>query len=225
MDGTSSKEILENDLKTPVGDLLEKMNLTERSVDLLIDYGRLEEEHAAVRDLLERIPNLQLWRSLTVASGAFPKDLQSFRPGAHLITRADWLNWRSQVVGQKLPRKPSFADYSIQYGEYVEPVDNCNPSASIRYTLDDQWLIMRGEALRSKKKENGPGSAQWVANAILLRDRDDFFGEKFSDGDAYIFRMSTKTSRPNGSPMTWIRAGLNHHLTAVSRQIAGLSAL
>jgi T4 beta protein len=220
-----AEEVLTEDLSARLGTLLERLNINETSVDLLIDYGRLDEEHATIKELLERTPKLLRWRSLTVASGAFPKDLQGFRPGSHLVSRADWLNWRGQVLGRTLPRNPSFADYSIQYGEYVEPVDNCNPSASIRYTLEDQWLIMRGEALRSKNKEKGPGSAQWVANAMLLRDRDDFFGAEFSEGDAYISRMSTKTSRPYGSPMTWIRAGLNHHLTVVSRQIASLSAL
>jgi mannose-6-phosphate isomerase-like protein (cupin superfamily) len=40
-----------------------------------------------------------------------------------------------------------------------------NISASIRYTTDDYWVIMRGEGLRNK---GGAGYDQYPANAELL---------------------------------------------------------
>jgi hypothetical protein len=52
-------------------------------------------------------------------------------------------------------------------------------------------------------------------------ERDEFYGEAFSDGDTYIAEMSRK-QKDHGSPMTWIRAGLNHHMSLVSRQIGAL---
>jgi hypothetical protein len=77
---------------------------------------------------------------------------------------------------------------------------------------------MRGEGIFN---EDGPGRAQWNANAMLLMERDEFYGEAFSDGDTYIAEMSRKP-KDHGSPMTWIRAGLNHHMSVVSRQIGAL---
>jgi hypothetical protein len=218
-------EVLANKFTRTITTLRRHLQLTEADLDLLVDYGTLEEESPDLGDVFAKIPRLDAWRSIIVASGAFPKDLQAFKPGIHKIPRSDWHKWKQQIASTRLARKPTFSDYTIQYGKYVEPVDHCNPSASIRYTLDDDWLIMRGEAIIAKKgkdKENGPGSTQWIAHAMLLRDGGEFCGSDFSDGDAYIFAMSQKTGKPCGTPMTWIRAGLNHHLTLVSRQIAGL---
>ena len=77
---------------------------------------------------------------------------------------------------------------------------------------------MRGEGIRN---DDGPGYAGYLGNAILLVGRPEYCGENFSAGDQYIKQMSAQTKR-TGSPETWIRAGINHHLTFVVRQIARL---
>ncbi len=218
-------EILSRTFHKSLAVLRQTLQVGEADTDLLVDYATFQDDSPQLEALLARVPQLRRWRSLIVASGAFPKDLQEFRPGIHKIPRNDWLRWRREIASKKLPRKPIFSDYTIQYGKYTEPVDNCNPSASIRYTLDDAWLIMRGEAIKTKKgKEKGPGSAQWPAYATLLLEREEFCGSDFSAGDAYISAMSKQNGKSNGNPMTWIRAGLNHHITLVSRQIASLHA-
>lgn len=198
--------------------MLGTLSTKVEDVDLLVDYGVYDPEAASIVDLFAKLPHLTRWRSVIVSRGAFPKDLQGFNPGTHIIRRGDWLSWKQEISKKPIARQPSFSDYTIQYGQYREPVDNANPSASIRYTLDEEWLILRGEGIFN---EDGPGRAQWNANAMLLLDRSDFYGETFSDGDSYIARMSRSASE-HGSPMTWIRAGLNHHLTVVSRQIGAL---
>jgi hypothetical protein len=109
------------------------------------------------------------------------------------IDRRDWMAWRHLIEEPRGLRKPSFSDYTIQYGRYVEPPDNCNPSASIRYTLPEQWLVMRGEGIMNKK---GPGREQWPANAMLLCERKEFYGSTFSSGDRYIFRVSNGNGKP-----------------------------
>ncbi len=91
-----------------------------------------------------------------------------------------------------------------------------NVSASIRYTTTDDWLVMRGEGLKNK---NGPRHAQYAANAQLLVERKEFCGSDFSEGDAYIWRAAHGENAGPGNPEAWLRAGLNHHLTFVVRQI------
>ena len=97
---------------------------------------------------------------------------------------------------------------------------------SIRYTLDEEWLIMRGEAVRGRAASNAdearPGREQWNAHAQLLCDDGNlFYGETFSWGDAFIRERSVKIEN-HGSPEIWLRAGINHHMTVVSQQIANL---
>ena len=163
---------------------------------------------------------LREWRSLSVIAGSFPKDLSAFpKNGQYTQQRLDWLSWLYQVNRRPpLQRLPTFGDYTIQHPFFSEPPRHMNFSASIRYTSGDYWVVMRGEGVRN---ETGPGYAQWPANAFLLRERREFCGSDFSYGDAYIEEMSSQLAA-TGNPETWLRAGINHHLTFVARQIASL---
>lgn len=211
-------EVIDEEFADHVANSVKALGASTSDLDLLIDYGVFNSNAPGITELLARVPDVQSWRSLIVARGAFPKDLQAFKPGTYKIDRSDWTAWVNGLRSCDGHRWPSFSDYTIQYGQYVEPVDNANPSASIRYTLAEKWLIMRGEGIFN---EDGPGRAQWNAHAVLLAERDEFYGADFCDGDAYIAAMSGQQKK-HGSPMTWIRAGLNHHMSVVLRQIAAL---
>ena len=220
-------EILQSGIANATRTFLKSINLGAESVHLLVDYEANDPADPDPQSLLARIPDLDKWQTLSVASGAFPVDLQGFQPGNSKIPRNDWLVWRRTVShGKNRLRKPSFSDYTIQYGLYKEPVEGCNPSPSIRYTLDEEWLIMRGEASRGRTTSNQteirPGREQWNSHAQLLCDDDLFYGESFSWGDAFI-RERSVNKQNHGSPEIWLRAGINHHMTVVSRQIANLN--
>jgi hypothetical protein len=86
--------------------------------------------------------------------------------------------------------------------------------------------LMRGDAVRGKAtshaQETRPGREQWHGHAQLLCDDENlFYGEGFSWGDAFIHEKSLD-SKSYGSYEIWLRAGINHHMTVVSRQIANL---
>ena len=220
-------EVFDAEVNNTISEFLKSLNLGAESVHLLVDYEANDPAQPDPQALLARIPQLNKWQTLSVASGAFPPDLQGFQPGNKKIPRNDWLAWKKMVSQNKNRlRKPSFSDYTIQYGLYKEPVEGCNPSVSIRYTLDEEWLIMRGEAPRGRATSNQteirPGREQWNFHAQLLCDDGKlFYGEGFSWGDAFIHERSVKTEN-HGSPEIWLRAGINHHMTVVSRQIANL---
>ena len=78
---------------------------------------------------------------------------------------------------------------------------------------------MRGEGVFT---DDGPGYAQWPANAQLLSAREEFCGPGFSEGDRYIETMGAQMAK-TGNAETWLRAGLNHHLVFTARQIAKLT--
>ena len=77
---------------------------------------------------------------------------------------------------------------------------------------------MRGEGVFN---QDGPGFAQFPANAQLLCERPEFCGANFSYGDQYIEEMGMQVEKP-GNAMTWLCAGINHHMTLVVHQIAKL---
>jgi hypothetical protein len=194
--------------------------VSEKDTDLLIDLKNTDEECQKLTELCTRIPNIAKWRTFTVASGAFPPDLTDLSVDLHFKDRADWNAWFGQRK-KNLVRKPSFADYTIQHPIYKEPVRGSNPSASIRYTLKTRWLIMRGQALRGK---NTKGHAQYPAVARMVSENEEFFGEDFSFGDKYIAEKGKDlNSKQTGTPRTWLRAGINHHLACTVSQISSLS--
>ena len=133
-----------------------------------------------------------------------------------MLPRSDWITWRDQVRQKDLNRKPTFGDYTIQYAIFREPPRYPNVSASIRYTYDEYWVIMRGEGLHN---EDGPGYAQYAANAQLLCERSEFCGAEFSYGDRYIHQLSQETG-PIGTPEVLLRAGINHHIAFVVQQLS-----
>lgn len=208
---------LANDLEHLLGCL----GLYPEKVDLLVDCQITGDSDPTYANLCEIIPNIHSWRTFTVASGSFPADLTGFEKNRqHKLTRSDWLTWRNQVTtAPALPRIPTYSDYTIRHPKYSEPSGYLpNYSGSIRYTFDEYWVIMRGEGVRNP---DGPGFAQWPANAQLLRERPEFCGANFSYGDQYIEKMGMQLKR-TGNAMTWLRAGFNHHITLVVRQIANL---
>ncbi|WP_158617181.1 beta family protein [Corallococcus exercitus] len=202
-----------------------QLSLTPSMLDLLIDLedvdsGAVQAYVASVPILLAALPHLPTWRTLTLASCAFPETLGAFTVGAIGRTpRVDWLLWR-QVCSRLAPgtRKPTFADYGISFTTLAE-IDPrvLKTPQNIRYTADAEWLIFKGVNF---KKNGGAG---FIGLCQQLIAQPEFMGAGFSEGDRYIAGCATGTEKP-GNPETWRRVGTNHHLTFVVRQIAIASA-
>lgn len=216
----SRNDITQDSMPLAVNNFLKRHTISEKDIDLLVDFKITDDQYSKLIALVSHIPHILKWRSMTISSGAFPPDLTGFSVDLHRIPRSDWNQWL-KIDSTKLKRKTSFSDYTIQHPIYKEPVRGANPSASIRYALQNQWIIMRGQGLRSPK---GAGHAQYPALAKLLSNLEDFFGADFSFGDNYISEKGEDIhTKKTGTPRTWLRAGINHHLECVISQIANLS--
>jgi hypothetical protein len=201
-----------------IDEVLDELRLDASDVDLVIDGGIIG-SHLSLNAVTSNLGNLTAWRSFTFLAGAFPKDLQGLDLGSNLLPRTEWQNWHvwKTVAGQS--RLPTFGDFTIQWASYEEPPEGWNPSASLRYTTYESWLVMRGEALRAP--DGTTRYEQYPANAELLCARPEFCGESYSDGDHYIWAVATRRKATTGSPMSWLSAGINHHMSFVIRQLQG----
>ncbi len=217
--------LLESELRNPrlqkdLENLMIRLRVSPSEVDILIDLKIISEASMSLEAICYRLPFLPEWRSFTVASGAFPKDLSDFEKNEqHELPRLDWRHWREAVAaGSTLLRRSAFGDYTVQFPRYEPPPDFPNTSASIRYAAENHWVIMRGEGVRNP---NGSGYAQYPGQAYLLCERSEFAGKDYCYGDEYIYRMGQQTTKP-GNARTWIEAAINRHLTLTARQIANL---
>lgn len=213
-------------LNQGIAKLLLSSGLDEKNIDLLVDIKETEENGdkcVKYLNLSQAISNLLKWRTFTFASGSFPEDLSQCKlDEENLIPRIDWNSWKEYVSGKTLKRKPAFSDYTIQHPIYKESSQFYHPTTSIKYTLKNKWLVMKGKQRRFE---------MYLANAKLLSEDQRFYGEKFSYGDKYIAEKAqhydvyakNKGVGGTGSTETWIRAGINHHLVLVVHQVANLS--
>jgi hypothetical protein len=212
----SPEELKSDSIGEMVENHLRRYGVSPVQVDLVIDRGGVDSGSVTYREFAHLIPWVDSWRTLTVLAGSFPKDLSGLARGkTHRLRRAEWRQWRDL---ESWPgRRPAFGDYSVQHVNFKEPVPAPNPSASVRYTIADDFFILRGEGIRNV---GGPGPGQWNAWAQLLIEMPDFFGAGFSAGDRYIAERAANMDT-NGTPQTWLQAAFSHHLTTAALQVAG----
>jgi Beta protein len=194
---------------------LRRYGVRPEQVDLVIDRGGIDGSSVTYSEFAHLIPSIDSWRTLTVLAGSFPKDLAELARGEiHRLRRFEWLQWRN--LDSWVGRRPAFGDYTIQHVNFKEPVPVPNVSASVRYTIENEFFVMRGEGVLN---EGGPGYGQWNAWAALLTGRPEFFGATFSAGDRYIVDRASDWNSP-GTAQTWLQAGFSHHVTTAALQVA-----
>jgi len=211
-------------LDQSISKLLSLLHLKHDEVDLLVDCTLIDSSLPGFEDLCKLIPNIEKWRNFIVTGGAFPKDLSSYRKSTrHSIERLEWMSWRDQAVAlSSNTRLPNFSDYTVQHAHYqARRPGRMRYSASIRYTIEDSWVLMRGEDVF---KKGGLGFKQYPDLAIMLCDLPQYCGEGYSNGDHYIKEISLQTAETGAAPQ-WLQAGINHHMTFVVRQLASLNGL
>lgn len=157
---------------------LEHFGSTPASVDLVVDRGGVDGGSFRYEEFAGLIPAQDSWRTITCLAGSFPEDLSRLSRGQiHRLPRVEWRQWRS--LHSWPGRRPAFGDYAIQHVVPKEPVAVPNYSASIRYTVENEFVVLRGEGvlneqtgLRSVQRlgDDAPGDAR-VLWRILQRRR------------------------------------------------------
>lgn len=209
------EDLIRPDLSPALETLMSHLRANEAATHLVVDLKIHQHSDSLIAPLLSQIPNITKWRTLTVVSGAFRKNLTGLSVGRHEFPRSEWTAWFTAVKNHQLPRNPTFGDYAVLHPYLSEPKPDMNVSASIRYTSFDYWVVMKGEGLRNK---SGAGFAQYPANADLLTMQPEFCGAWFSPGDRYISEIALK-QKPTGNPKTWLQAGISHHLAFTTDQM------
>ncbi len=217
-------------LPSAIARFLGTHGLSPAAVDLIVDLGAVEDMVvdgivALTKAFLTDVPNHRAWRTFTVAACAFPVSMGGVERHAHdLVDRADWLAWRDHLHTARgtLGRLPTFSDYAIQHPVGVEGFDPriMQVSATIRYTTDEHWLLVKGESTRSV-----PPSSQFPLLATRLvygHLRQHFAGSAHCLGCQSI-KAAADGVAGYGSAGAWRRLGTIHHLTAVMQGLQNLT--
>jgi hypothetical protein len=199
--------------------LLTGAGLEADRVDLVIDLAetacaahadRFEERARHVLRWARSAP----WRSVTVAAGAMPPNLDDLPTDEGVrVGRLD-----AQVWARLSEPGVGYADYGV-----TSPVRRLGVHhrqlPTLRYTAEHDWWIYRW-ARRGARSDDRchdlcrtlVDSAQWPST-----------GARFSWGDAQIARQA-RSARGGGSSASWIGWSTSHHIAHVLRALPGQAA-
>lgn len=201
--------------------LLGSSGAKENDADLVLDLKDLGPEASravlVARSVFSMIKGHNSWRRIVLAAASFPEDLSEV-DSARMSTlpRREWELWKTLQRRPTLLPRPEiiFADYAISHPvpKELDP-RTMRMSASIRYTTQEDWLVVKGRNVRQY------GFDQYFDLCKALVKRPEFFGEDYSWGDSYIAACAREKVGP-GNATTWRKVGTNHHLTVIVKQIA-----
>jgi hypothetical protein len=210
-------------LKDGIDSLLSRLKIKPESCDLIIDLGApsfipLEGFSMTIQQIVSNLPYLSEWRTFTILGTSFPKTMGGIRKGGEIVPRDEWKLYKILVAGlRKIGlRLPTFGDYAINHPEIPE-LDwrVVKPSATIRYTIDDHWYIVKGYNIRDEKYGKY-GQYQKLSKIVI--DSRYYYNSSFSWGDEYIQKCAN--GGKTGNLMMWRQVGTNHHIEKVTQDIA-----
>jgi len=208
-----------------VDSLLTALGIQAVECDLILDLGAptnfvpLEGFSKAIQAIVNDLPYLNKWRTFTVLGTSFPKTMSGIKKGGEVVIRHEWQLYKMLVAGFRKAglRLPTFGDYAINHPEIPE-LDwrVVKPSASIRYTIDDHWYIVKGDNVRDEKYGK---FKQYRKLSRIVLDSRYYCDSTFSWGDNYIQECADGTGKTGHLPM-WRQVGTNHHIEKVTQDIA-----
>jgi len=213
------------ELNDDLNDLLIKLATTSSRAHLLLDFRGIfgKNMHDVAKTSTSVINNLSgitKWKTLTLAASGLPQVLGKKNEIVR-IPRVEFFLWKQIICdAKKMARVPSYGDYGIVHPNHIELASQrITPSPKIRYTLDEEWLVLKGH---SPKKS--PNKVQYLDLSKQLIGLAEFKGSPFSKGDKDIKDYASGQIR-SGSLTKWIEIDTIHHVTLVSNQIANTVVL
>ena len=211
---------------TAVQGFLNAHCLAPEGIDLIVDLGPVVEfvsegVAALTNAFLSQVPDHNKWRTFTISASAFPQGMGVVQRNSHaLVERTEWVAWRDNLRANAItiPRVPTFSDCAIQHPIGVEGFDPIimQVSASVRYTLSEHWLLIKGEGTK-----NFPARDQFpmLATQLVYGNLSSYYmGPQHCKGCEQIERSANGEPRL-GSAEVWRRIGTVHHISKVMQDL------
>lgn len=218
----TSAELASRELSVKIDEFLSFYSVNAHEVDFIIDLKNITAEDRNLYFMSlsaiinNNIPYLTEWKEIIISATSFPENLSEIVANTiDSIERTEWLLYKD-IIANQLARTPVFSDYSIANSEFTTMDPRfMQMSASIRYTADNYWLIIRGRSTKTQ------GFVQYHNLCLNLIGRLEYKGVQFSWGDKYIEDCANKIVG-TGNATTWRKVGNNHHFEFVVEQLSNL---
>lgn len=197
----------------------EETNLTSFEIDLLIDFNYIRDS----RDVARAVPVADQvvqwacqngpWRSVTIASGAFPNSISNLPVGMATPVRRYDADFFSGVVALNPPIALDFGDYGIWHPAMLPPAPR-GPLPNLRYTYQGEWQIYR-----ESRALPGNESFFTLCTRVVSSNYWPASGAQYSAGDAEIERCAQSRGGPGGATQ-WLQWGASHHFEHVVERLS-----
>ncbi|CAM5769108.1 hypothetical protein LMIY3S_02727 [Labrys miyagiensis] len=192
------------------------------TIDLVINAGGVAEHPPALLNTyISAILNGQLnsnhgWRTVTLHSWSAPKDHGALAFGRNVVPRRDWQLWQ-HVSGQ--------VNFQLDYSDcgHVHPsleevpgYAMANATVSVRYAVDDDWLIYKGVATSGARGQPMPVQYQGHARTLVADPQFDAVANCWGDDQV---RRYAATTGGTGGRSQWAALLLNRHLSLVADRL------
>ena len=215
-------EAVKTDVRANVERLIQQLGVEPAKTDLGLDldapasFVPVEGFVALLLKVVKQLPHRDRWRTFTLVGTSFPQTMGGLREGPHTAMRYEWIAYK--LLATKLSndqlRVPTFGDYGISHPDVLRiDMRKAKPSATIRYTVDDAWYILKGKNVRDH------GYEQYQGLCSELTSSRHFGGRQMSWADGYIEDCATGNGK-TGNLTMWRCVGTNHHIEKVTRDIA-----
>lgn len=219
------EQAAKSNIKKIIDDLLSNIGVTQKDNDFILDLGApnfipLEGFCKVVQTIAQQLPYIERWRTLTLLGTSFPVSMAEIKGRTEIIPRYEWKLYKKLTANFKKAdfRLPTFGDYAIAHPNVLNlDMRLVKPSASIKYTTNDEWYIIKGPNVRDN------GFEQYRGHCNGLMASPYYFGSNFSEGDLYISECANGTGS-TGNLTAWRWVGTNHHLEKVILDISSFSA-
>lgn len=211
--------------KTEIDSLLSILGIKPSDSDFILDLGAPnfiphDGFKMVIQAIVSKLPYLNNWRTFTLLGTSFPETMGGIKEGVEIVPRHEWQLYKMLINDLKKAklRIPSFGDYVINHPKILElDMRKVKPSATIRYTNENQWYIIKGKNVR----DYGFGQYRELSKKVI--DSSYYCGTSFSWGDDYIQKCANGHGKA-GSLMSWRQVGTNHHIEKVTQDIANFYA-
>lgn len=200
-------------------------------LDIILDLDYIEDKKDANRQyrdakeiLNKYLLNEDFYNLIIVSATSFPESLSSIPAGGKVnCSRFDFLIFKKLI--ENFPDLKNNLVYS-DYGVTKYTASNIDFSKlrygilpKIRYTLEDSYLILKGERDRKTRKL----IKSYIDLSKEILESDYYYGENFSYGDLEIKERALSLNKKGpGSNTNWVTISANHHIAVVIEQLSNL---
>ncbi|MFF8568996.1 hypothetical protein ACF06N_29065 [Streptomyces albidoflavus] len=199
--------------------LLTSVRLEPEEIDLLLDAGPVtgSSRNALTAHVLEALKTLpgRPWRSVCLASGAFPVNLTGFpRSTATRVVREDarlWLDIAERWSGTPL----DYGDFGVTHPR-IPLRSRGTPHPNMRYTTGSDWQVFVYPKVKAGNDDFFDLSADLVSSPYWPAT-----GAATSWGDERLEECAVRRRDKAGGATQWRAWATSHHLAVVTSRLAG----